>query len=451
MSFKDSISFRALELSMYYRKFRQTYNFLKKSQYWSKDQLEEYQIHKLGELLRYTYDNVPYYKKIFDDRDIKPHDIQDLRDLKLLPFLTKEIIRNNLNDLTAKDYPADKMEYVTTGGTSGVPLGFYYEKGISRAIEWAFLKFMWERVGYRFRDKCVILKGDVVETAHDGIYWKHTFFRRWLVLSSYHMTDDNLYKYVKKIRDFKPLYIQAYPSTITILARYMKKNNIKKFESVKAILCGSENIYPAQRRLLEDVFDCRVFSWYGHSERVVLAGECEVDNGYHIFPEYGAFELVDKNGKTANGSKGYIVGTGLTNLAMPLIRYKTDDLAEYGNQKCGCGRSYEIIKNVAGRWIQEFILANNNRLIPITALNMHSDVFDNVEQFQFFQDQIGEVLLKIVKKPSFTEKDRMNILIELSKKMGDIKFDIEYVDEIPRSPRGKHCFLKQNLSFELND
>ncbi|MBI5459245.1 hypothetical protein [Methanobacterium sp.] len=449
MGVSDSITFKALGLLSAYSSFSKTYNFLKESQFWSKDQLEEYQLNRLEELLHHSYENVPYYTRVFNERGIKPREIQDFNDLELLPFLTKELIRENLNDLKAKNVPNNRFEYVTTGGTSGVPLGFYYEKGVSRAIEWAFIKTLWDRVGYNFRDKCLILKGDTVESAKKGIFWKNTFFGRWLVLSSYHMTDANLGHYVEKIREFKPSFIQAYPSTITILAYYMQKNDIKPFESVKSILCGSENIYPHQRQLLEKVLDCRVYTWYGHSERTVLAGECEKSNHYHIFPEYGIFELVDDGGKKVKSDDaiGTIVGTGLTNYVMPLIRYKTDDLATYSTKKCKCQRNYQQIKDVKGRWVQEFIIANEHRLIPITALNMHSNVFDNVEQFQFHQDKVGEVILNIVKKPSYIQKDSEYIHTELMKKLGDLSLELKFVDEIPRTSRGKYRFLIQELNF----
>lgn len=451
MGVNDSITYKALSLLSSYKTFSKTYNFLKKSQFWSKDQLEEYQLDELHKLLIYSYENVPYYKRIFDERELKPNDIQDYNDLEMLPFLTKELIRKNLDDLKASNIPESRFEYVTTGGTSGVPMGFYYEKGVSRAIEWAFIKTLWDRVGYKFRDKCVILKGDVVKSVDKGIFWENTFFRRWLVLSAYHMTDDNLGRYVEKIREFKPKFIQAYPSTITILANYMERNGLKPWGSVKAIMCGSENMYPHQRQLLEEVLDCRVYTWYGHSERTVLAGECEKSSSYHVFPEYGVFELINDEQKRVrnNGGMGTIVGTGLTNYVMPLIRYKTDDMATNSTEKCGCQRDYGIIKDVRGRWVQEFIVAKGDRLIPITAINMHSDVFDNVEQFQFYQGKVGEVTLKIVKKPSYAQKDSNYIQKELMKKFGDLSLEIEFIDEIPRTSRGKHKFLIQDL--ELDD
>ncbi len=444
----NHLTSKALGLLPYLKTFRSTYAFLQKSQWWSREQLEEYQMRKLSKLLKHAYENIPYYRKVFDERDLKPHNIQNCSDLQKLPFLTKEIIRDNLSDLIARNYSPEKLEYVTTGGSTGVPLGFYYEKGISRAQEWAFMKTQWDRVGYLFRDKCAVIKGYVIASTTKGRFWEYTLLGRWLILSSYHMTDDNLPRYIKKLREFKPRFVQAYPSAITILARFMKRNGVEHFPSVKAILCSSENLYPAQRELLEDTFRCRVYSWYGHAERVVLAAECEKGSYYHIFPEYGITELVKEDGSPVSNynETGIIVGTGLDNYAMPLIRYETDDLAVKVNGVCACKREYPLIKKVEGRWLQEFIITKSNRFISITAINMHSDVFDNVEQFQFYQDKKDEVVLNIVRKGTYTDRDSVYIRSELLKKLGDdINLVIKFTDHIPRTERGKYNFLIQKL------
>ncbi|MDP2719457.1 MAG: phenylacetate--CoA ligase family protein [Dehalococcoidia bacterium] len=449
---QPSITAKAIGLLPALPEFLKTYNLLKKSQWWSREQLEEYQVRQLGRILNHAYENVPYYRKIFDERGLKPDNIQDFSDLQKLPFLTKEIVKDNLNELKAGNYHADKFEYVTTGGSTGIPLGFYYEKGVSRAIEWAFIKSLWERVGYNFRDKCAIIKGYVVSSASTGKLWDYSFFGRWLMLSSYHMTEDNLPHYIRKIREFKPGFIQAFPSAVTILARYMKSKGVEPFPSVKAILCGSENFYPSQRELLEDTFHCRVYSWYGHAERVVLAGECEQSADYHAFPEYGITELVREDGSPISNDNepGAIVGTGLTNYAMPLIRYKTDDLAVRSSIVCPCHRGYPMLKNVQGRWLQEFIITGTNRPISITAVNMHSNVFDNVEQFQFYQEKKGEVVFNIVRKDSYTERDTEYIRSELLKKLGDdVRLEISFVNHIPRTGRGKYRFLVQKLPVEF--
>ena len=72
----------------YGRVFRETYAFLQESQWWSREQLEEYQLEQLSKLLHHAYGNVPYYRRVFDERGSKPRDIHDFKDLQQLPYLT---------------------------------------------------------------------------------------------------------------------------------------------------------------------------------------------------------------------------------------------------------------------------------------------------------------------------------------------------------------------------
>jgi len=444
---EDSVTARALRILPAYSAYKKTYALLKRSRRWSPGELAAYQAQALSRLLEHAYENVPYYRRVFHERGLVPGDIQTPADLALLPFLTREDLQTNLPDLKARNYPDSAFEYVTTGGSTGIPVGFYYEKGVSRAREWAFMKTQWDRVGYRFTDRCVILRGYTVRSAEDGVFWKKTLCGRWLLMSSHHMTEETLPAYIDRIRKFKPRFIQAYPSTAVILARYMREHGIEPFPTVRAILCGSENLYPWQRGLLEEALGCRVFSWYGNSEQTVLAGECEESTHYHIFPEYGIVELIGSDGRPAEepGAMGEVVATSLTNYICPLIRYRTMDVAVLGQGSCTCGRAYPTLERVEGR-LQEFIVTRDHRFISMTAVNMHSDVFDNVTQFQFYQRREGEVLMKIVKKPGYTDRDTERILRELDKKFeGDVDVTIRFVETIPRTRRGKYQFLIQDL------
>jgi phenylacetate-CoA ligase len=451
MSFVEPSTFKALQLASAYNVFRSKYKLLQKSQWWSKAQLEEYQLRQLNELLTHAYNNVPYYSKVFNERGLTPRDIRDFGDLEKLPFLTKEIVRNNIDVFRARNYAPSKFEYVTTGGSSGTPLGFYYERRISRAKEWAFIRTLWGRVGYNFSKKCVVLRGDVVETADKGIYWKSAIFGRWLILPSYHISEITTPTYVARIRKFEPEFVWAYPSTITLLAHFMKKLEITPFTTLKAILCGSESVYPSQRDLLEQVFGCRVFSWYGHSEMGALAGECEESADYHLFPEYGFVELINTDGtKVENAAeRGEIVTTGFNNPIFPLIRYRTGDFAVYSDHDCACARAYDRLGSIEGRWLQEMIVGTNGRLFPLTALNMHSDVYDNVEQFQFRQHQAGELILCIVKGKHYAATDSQKLQQELTKKIGDdMRLEIQFVDHLHRTATGKFKFLVQELPVD---
>jgi len=435
--------------------FWETYNFLQESQWWGKEKLEEYQMQQLSKLLHHAYENVPYYRRVFDEQGLKPKDIQDFKDLQKLPYLTKEIIQDNVEDLKARNYPPSKFQYVTTGGSTGIPMGFYLEKGVSNAKEWAFMLTQWNRVGFKMGDRCVVLRGNVVESASKGKFWEYDPVNKNLILSSYHLTDENMPKYIEKIREFKPDFIQAYPSAIIILARFMKEHNINPFPTVKAILCGSENLYSWQRELLEDVFQCRVYSWYGHTEQAVLAGECEKSTYYHIFPEYGIVEIIGKDGKpvTEEDEMGEIVATGLNNFICPFIRYRTNDLAVVTNAKCECGRNYPLLKRVEGR-LQELVVTKDKRLVTLTALifAQHFEAFSKVKEMQLVQEKEGEIIIKIVKSSQYSDSDEKEILSKMQRAVGsglDVRFD--YVDCIPRTQRGKYRFLIQKLPIEFGD
>ena len=444
---EDSVTARALRILPAYSVYRRTYTLLKRSRRWSPEELAAYQAQALSHLLDHAYRNVPYYRRVFRERGLVPEDIQTPKDLDLLPFLTREDLQANLPDLKAENYPDSAFEYVTTGGSTGIPVGFYYEKGVSRAREWAFMKTQWDRVGYRFTDRCAVLRGYIVGSARDGVFWKKALLGRWLLMSSHQMTEETLPAYIDRIQRFKPRFIQAYPSIAVILARYMREHGVEPFPTVKAVLCGSENLYPWQRNLLEEAFGCRVFSWYGNSEQTVLAGECEESTRYHIFPEYGIVELIGRDGRPVEepGAMGEVVTTSLVNPICPLIRYRTMDVAVLGETPCTCGRAYSVLERVEGR-LQEFIVTKDHRFISMTAVNMHSDVFDNVAQFQFYQRREGEVLMKLVRKPGYTDRDTERILRELDKKFeGGVDVTIRFVETIPRTRRGKYQFLIQDL------
>ena len=435
-----------------YKTFRKTYRFLQGSQWWSQDQIEAYQLERLHKLLNHSYSNVPYYTKLFGEQGLKPEDIHSFQDLQKLPFLTKEIVRKNINDLKAKNYPKHKFQLATTGGTTGVPLVLYVEKAVCSAELLAYSKAALDRVGYSFNDKSVTLRDTVISSASNAKFWKYLFFGRQLALSSFHMTEENLPRYIEKIRKFKPKFIVAFPSSITVLAKFMKKNNIEPFPTLKSVICGAEALYDWQRQLLEEVFQCRIFEMYGHAEDVAMACSCEKSNYYHFFPQYGFVELIDKNGMpvTNEGGSGEIVVTGFKNFLFPFIRYKTGDIGTYTSKKCSCGRNYPLLKSIKGRWSQEFVITKDNLLISTALMHLHSDVFDNVKRFQFYQEKKGEIILRIVKADNYNTKDTEDINKELYKKLGpNIELKIEFVDEIPRTKRGKYKYLIQKIPIEF--
>lgn len=448
-STKKGFIFNALLFLLNYFSINKNYKFLKKSQWLDEKKIKEYNLEKIQNLIKHAYKNVPYYTELFDKNDIKPDEINSFESFKKIPFLTKEIIRKNHEKLKAKNYPKYRFQYTATSGSTGKPISLYVDKIGYFVDSIAFQKIKLERAGLKFFYKSVDMRGVVkISTADKGKFWKYTMFGRQLSLSPHHLTEENLPKYIEKIRKFKPKYILSYPSTIIEIARYIKKNNIKPFYNIKILFCTAETLYDWQKKLFEDVFQCRVFETYGLSENSALACYCEKSNNFHFFPEYGFVELVDKNNIAISkeGEKGEIVVTSFRNDLFPFIRYKTGDLGVYSKKQCSCGRHCLVLEEIEGKWQQEYIYSKDNRAIPFTTLDIQFNVFDNVKQFQFFQKEKGILVLRIVKKSIFSNNDIGIIKKELNRLLGnDVDLELVFVEKIDKTVTGKHSYLIQKL------
>lgn len=433
------------------KEFDNTYRLLQESQYWDKRKHEEYQMLELEKLLNHAYENVPYYRKVFDERGIKPKDIQSLDDLKRLPYLTKEIVRDNLKELTSVNYKKKNLKYVSTSGSTGIPLGFYELKRFGEAREWAYITSMWAILGYDInkRNKNVILRGNL---PHNDIYEYNKYNGNNLILSSYVLTEENMNKYIQLIKRFEPDFIQAYPSSISILSNFILEKSVKlNLKNLKGIMCASENIYDFQRSKIEEAFGRRMFSHYGHSECCCIAGECEFSRYYHLNSQYGITELIDENGNDVENDdeKGEIIATGFSNYVVPFIRYRTKDLAIHTNKQCSCGRNYPLIKKVVGR-MQDLVISSKGEKVicDMVTASVHNDIFKNVKEFQFYQDTLGICKINIVKSTKYNSYDEKKIYSELKPKFGsDIELEFNYTDYLERTKSGKYRFLIQKLNI----
>jgi len=443
--------YRAIPDSYRYGKiYTQYLALLDKSQWWSKEKIENYQWGKTLKLLHHAYKNVPYYRKLLDERGISIKSVQNFNDFKIIPFLTKEIVRNNFETLLASNFKRSAIMPVTTGGSTGPPLKLFYEKGLSRSMENAFMLTLWRRCGYRPGDKVVVLRGDIINNCNKRAPSYYDPIKNRLVLSSYHMVEGNLNNYIKKISEFKPKYLHVYPSSLNILTRYMVKNNIEHFPTIKCILASSETIYDWQLELFENVFNCKVLHWYGLNELVALAGVCEYSNSYHFFPEYSYVELIDPIDSISGGEDNRIleiVGTSFANNAMPFIRYRTMDFAYKDDKLCKCGRNHSLVKKVIGRK-QDFFIDNTGNLLTFTGYTRPiRPIVDKVNAYQYIQEKIGVVSLKLELNGKLSDYETKKIKRVFNKIWPNFVLDIKFVSSIPRTKSGKFRYLIQKLDI----
>ncbi len=408
---------------------------------WSADQSQNYQLQQLKETLDHAVNYCAFYKRTFAKSGFKPQKLQSLDDLKACPFLEKRDLQEHLDEIASSEIPASKRLYITTGGSTGIPVGFYLQRGVSRPKEQAFLEAMWRRAGYFDAARLAVIRGHVTTSNCTGRITSYDAIRDWLMLSSYHLTADRLPEYMEAIEKFKPDVLHAYPSAALQLAEYLEKVGQTWRVPLRAVLCGSEQLTLPQKRLLERVFKCRIYRWYGHSERVVLAGEGGNSDMFYFWPQYGYVEF----GEPDSDGLQEVIGTSFHNMATPLIRYRTGDyvrLADSAKREFPWPAAVEI----AGR-AQEFLVSRTGRRISLTAFNMHDNAFDNLYAVQFYQDTPGVAEFRYLPGPSFHRSRLTEIEKRIRTKLGDdFCIELREVTEVEKTARGKHRWLVSKLA-----
>ena len=433
---------------IYGKNFFETFSYLKKTEYLSKGKIKNIQIEKLKKILEHAFNSTKFYRNEMMYKGLNSSNIKvdPLNVLSKMNFIDKSIIREEEAQIISNKKKWIPYDNCSTGGTSGEPL--YFICNSDRSVkELAFIFDMWSRIGFNFDSKRITFRGGKIDT----IGWDDDIITKERKFSSFEMTEQYLKNIWPLIDDYSPDFVYAYPSTAITICKFMENNQKVLPKTIKAFLLGSENIYKNQREYIEKISNKKIFLWYGHSEKLVLAGECEKSNIYHAYPQYGYTEFINKEGNHAKpGEIAEIVGTGFLNTVMPFIRYRTGDYCIYLGEKClECGRNYPIFSDVVGRWTQEILYGYKGNEICMSAINLHSDAMKNVFRFQFFQNRPGETILKIIPKEGFSYKDTKIIEKEFNEKFGgNIRTRVKIVKKIPLTKIGKYKYIDQQTKNE---
>jgi len=227
------------------------------------------------------------------------------------------------------------------------------------------------------------------------------------------------------------------------LARFLKQKE-KKFP-VKAIFTSSENLYEGHRKEIEESFKAPVFELYGQAERVVVASECPSHKGMHINPEYGVLEFIDHNGEVSRQGRGEVVGTGLNNYAMPLIRYRTGDTARLAQGACPCGRKMPLLQTVEGR-ISDHIMTPDGRVIPGSGIMGAFHGIKNIKTSQLIQEDIDNILVNIIKEHDSEEVEIDRLKFNIKKCLGnEVSLKVKCVESLSNKKSAKQRWVISNV------
>lgn len=409
--------------------FRAVRDEIDASQWLSPDDLSKFQDRRLRDLLTCAQENVPFYKRV---HATKRCDFASARDMLFsFPLIDKKVVREEGECLVSFLAKKPLIE-INTSGTSGTPITLRQDlSAINR--ENAFIRRQLTWAGFKDGDRRAWLRGDMVVPASQTTppFWRYSSSERMLFMSSYHLSDRTARAYLDALRSFDPVIVHAYPSSVGFLARMLEDTGAEyEGTSLKAVVTSSETLAPEQRKNIEERFRCKIYDWYGQSERVAAIGTCE-HGAYHVISDYGYVEFLP-------AQEGFfeIVGTAYNNAAMPLIRYRTGDYVELdGCDKCACGRAFPRVKRVIGR-CDDYVKTPDGRRVG--RLDHIFKGADHLLEAQIVQETLDEIILRVVPSPDYETTTGDLLIRNAQNLLGDlVRIRVERVDHIERTSNGK--------------
>lgn len=325
-----------------------------------REQLNELQIARLQETVKWVWDKVPAYRQRMEGEGIRPEDIRSLDDLALLPMTTKDDLRDNYPFGLFAVGPEEIVRVHASSGTTGKPTVVgYTQEDIQN----------WAEVMARTLVCGGATKNDVVQIAYGyglftgglGVHYGAERLGATVIPTSAGHTR----RQIMLMQDLKTTVLACTPSYALYLAETMGELGISSQDlSLRLGFLGAEPWSDAMRKQIEAALGIDAIDIYGLSEIMGpgVASECLAKDGLHVFEDHFIAEVVDPaTGKPVeDGAQGELVFTTINKKGLPMIRYRTRDITILNRQPCSCGRTHARIKKVLGRTDDMLIIRGVN-------------------------------------------------------------------------------------------
>jgi len=392
----------------------------------------------LKALLEYAGRHVPYYANLL------PESGGSSDAFAKIPILTKQLINKHFEDLKSDQLAGRKWYLNASGGSTGRPQSFVQDKVFQQwslaAQTYYYRQFL--RMDYPQVPKIVLWGSE-----RDFFNWSEGLkpkLSNWLTqttfLNSFKITPEKMREYIRVMNKKKPVFVKGYASSLYEFAVAAQKSNIP-LNPPRIVYSSAETLTPFMRNVIEEVFQCKVYDFYGSREVGAIAGECRLGK-MHIFAFNNLVEVVDANGNPVEpGKEGRLIITTLHNYSMPLIRYEIGDTAVAGSA-CDCGNELPTLERVTGRVSDHFLTPTGDIV--------HGEYFthlfyfrDWVEEFQVLQIEVNRIEVYYVSAKDADSDDVTDINAKIRLVMGET-CAVEWikVDEVPRTPQGKMLYTR---------
>lgn len=389
------------------------------------DQLRARNEKRFLSIFRRAYDKSPFYNRLYTEAGIKKEDITSLDDIKKLPVVTKEMVKQHADEMLT--VPRWQVIAAHTSGTTGTPLTIYEDwPSIWRAQ--AYIYCSRKRNGFLIGQRLVSLRGNLDRSLN----FLKIHISNTLYLSSYNINKQTIHIYYELIVKHNPVAIEGYPSSLYSLSLCLKEARLKLH--IPVTFTSSETLLDSQRKLIKCQLGTEIYDRYGMTERTIYLLEKNNHEGYYEAPGYSINEYVE------DGE----ICTSLINSAFPMIRYRSYDVIERGEERNG---SPFMIKRIEGRKEDFLFCKDGSRIMRLDFL--FKDIA-HVRMSQLVQNKDGVLDINIVPEPEFTDLDKTQIEYNLLQRVGrgniDYRINIIAECDLRYTANGKFKYLINSMS-----
>ncbi|MAJ29261.1 hypothetical protein CBD41_07555 [bacterium TMED181] len=418
------------ELSMLLKEFVLGGKFLKKSPYWSRDELLEWQWQKIRLMVTHAFENRSFYQKHYQSAGFEPGDLKSWDDFHQLPLVTKDdVIQNYPDGMLEKGHNLDELIVSRSSGSSGKVLDICFDsKGMVlfslaglRLYQMAFPYKPWHRQVYVYTSSYPF-------DSLFGMYPMH-----------FVPTLTPIPEIIDRLIKINPHLLVCYPSHLKQIVADMTAEQISQLQ-LRGVSVNSEMSTQAERDHLSEVLGCPVLDEYSSEELTRIAAQCQ-HGAYHLFEDLNYMESQPlPDGQP--GDAEVIIGTNLHNFAMPMIRYVQNDLGRYVDKKCPCGWKFRQLVQLQGRKNDSFLMPSGKEISSGFLLDATYEILltwrTAVYDFCLVQESLEQIHLEVVKGAGWNEEIKSKIIGQFSNYFETgVNFKISEVAECTKTRSGK--------------
>ena len=416
--------------------------FLTESQYWTNESLLAYQEERLRFMIMHAYENVPFYHDLFRQHHLVPSDINVIQDLHKVPVIKKNDLRRHPADYyLARNLSVSKAIRLNSSGSTGEPFTYFitpeaYSMSYASAIRG------WYWMGYRLGDTYSKLS----QNKRSGFYKK---LQDLLIRSQYmfirDLTPEALKSVIHNLNKYQPEFVRCYPDPLLFIS--MQINDGNKLNYIPKAINTTGNILPPDfRKKIEQAFEAPVYDSYS-CEASAQFFEGPERKAYFASTEYAITEVLDNN-DTSTGAGRHIT-TDLWNLAMPFIRYDTQDIIEKSQGISDSGINLPAFSQIKGR-NSDILVTPSGKYLIVHTFTIFFEYFKEITQFQVIQTKPDRIEVLLVVNSGYDKKTEKAISKGLDDLIGnDVDIEIKTVDTIPLLPSGKRKFIVRDEAIKL--